>query len=263
MNNARIGIVGFGMVGRAVGAWFPKAAIYSPHSRADGLAAVNAAEIIFICAPSPYSPQTGYDLNPIISSAKKLTGRKIIVLKSTVLPGTTAALQRRFPKHTWLFNPEFLRDKTAAQDFRQPDRQIIGLARHTVAHRRAAQRIFRLLPRAPYQAVTTATEAELIKLFANAFLATKVVFSNMIYDVSRRLGADYSAVKEGIGHDPRITTSMMKVLLDGYRGYSGKCFPKDMGALIWYGRHKRRRFKLLETADAINWNLLTKSQRKR
>lgn len=263
MNNARIGIVGFGMVGRAVGAWFTKAAIYSPHSRADGLEAVNGAEIIFICAPSPYSAKHGYNMEAILSSTKKLTGQKIIVLKSTVLPGTTVALQRRFPKHTWLFNPEFLRDKTAAQDFRKPDRQVIGLASHTAVHRRAAKRVMRLLPRAPYEAVTTATEAELIKLFANAFLATKVVFANMVYDVSRRVGADYEAVKLGIGRDPRITTSMMKVLLDGYRGYSGKCFPKDMGALIWYGRHKRRRFKLLETVDTINWRLLPKSQRKR
>lgn len=263
MNNARVGIVGFGMVGRAVRSWFPKAAVYSPHSYPGGLTAVNAGQVVFICAPSPYSPKSGYDMSMILASTKKLTGRKIVVLKSTVLPGTTTALQKRFPQHTWLFNPEFLRDKTAAEDFRKADRQIIGLAKNTAAHRRAARRVMRLLPRAPYQAFTTSTEAELIKEFANAFLATKVVFSNMMYDLSQRLGADYDQVRLGVGHDPRITTSMMKVLLDGYRGYSGKCFPKDMGAMIWYGKKTKHRLPLLEVADRINWNLLSKRYRRR
>jgi len=85
----------------------------------------------------------------------------------------------------------------------------------------------------------------------------------MVYDLCKRLNADYEAVKEGIGRDPRISTSMMKVLQDGYRGYSGKCFPKDMGALIWYGKKMKQRFPLLEVADALNWKQLPKRHRHR
>ncbi|MFH0829076.1 MAG: hypothetical protein V1907_02760 [Candidatus Kerfeldbacteria bacterium] len=263
MKKPKIGIVGYGMVGRAVHAWFTRAAIYSPRQFPDGMEKVNRADIVFLTVPTPYHPKTGYDVRMVNDATRKITGRKIIVLKSTVLPGTTAALQRKFPKHTWLFNPEFLRDKTAVQDFLKPDRQIIGLARNSSRHRRAARFVMKLLPRTPYDAFTTTTEAEIIKLGANCFLATKVVFANMVYELCKRLNADYDAVKEGIGRDPRITTSMMKVLQDGYRGYSGKCFPKDMGALVWYGKKTKHRFPLLEIADATNWKLLPKRQRHR
>lgn len=263
MKQPMIGIIGYGMVGGAVGAWFKRAAKYDLKKFPNGLAAVNASDIVFICVPSPYSAKTGYDFRAIEQSAKRLTGRKIVVLKSTVLPGKTIELQKKYPQHTWLFNPEFLRDKTATWDFLHADRQIVGMAKQTAKHRAAAKLVMKLLPPAPYQAITTSTEAELIKEFANAFLATKVVFSNMMFDVAKRVGADYEQVKLGVGNDPRITTSMMKVLLDGYRGYSGKCFPKDMGAMIWWGKKTKHRLPLLEIADAINWKLLPKQHRKR
>lgn len=258
-----IGIIGYGMVGGAVGAWFTKAKVFDPKKYPDGLPLVNDCSIVFVCVPTPYKKSTGYDYRAIDLSAKRLTGKKIVVLKSTVLPGKTAELQKKFPQHTWLFNPEFLRDKTAVKDFLHPDRQIIGVAKNTAKHRAAAKLAMKLLPKAPYQAITTSTEAETIKLAANSFLATKVVFANMIYDLCRLTGADYEQVKLGVGKDPRITTSMMKVVLDGYRGYSGKCFPKDVGALIRFGQMKKHRLTLLEVADATNWKLLPKSQRHR
>lgn len=263
MKPPKVGIVGYGMVGHAVGAKFKQAAKFDPKKFPNGWTAVDVCSIVYICVPTPYKKSTGYDYRAIDATAKRLTGRKIVVLKSTVLPGKTAELQRRSPQHTWLFNPEFLRDKTAIQDFLKPDRQIVGTAKNTVRHRVAAQLVMELLPKAPYQAVTTATEAELIKLSANAFLATKVVFANMVYDICRYVGADYEAVKQGIGRDPRITTSMMTVVMDGYRGYSGKCFPKDVGALIRYGQMEKHRLRLLEAADAINWKMLPKKQRHR
>lgn len=258
-----IGIIGYGMVGGAVGAWFTKAKVFDRSKYPDGLAAVNQCEIVFICVPTPYKKATGYDYRAIEVTAKRLTGKKIVVLKSTVLPGKTAELQKKFPQHTWLFNPEFLRDKTAVEDFLKSDRQIVGMAKKTAKHLAAAKLVMKLLPKAPYQAITTSTEAELIKEFANAFLATKVVFANMMYDVAKQLGADYEQVRQGVGHDPRITLSMTKVLMDGYRGYSGKCFPKDMGAMVRFGEMTKHRLPLLEIADAINWKLLPKAQRKR
>ncbi len=259
----KIGIIGFGMVGGAVGAWFRRAKIFDRSKYPDGLSAVNNCGIVFICVPTPYKKSAGYDYRAIDLSARRLTGKKIVVLKSTVLPGKTAELQKRFPQHTWLFNPEFLRDKTAVQDFLHADRQIVGMAAKTARHRAAARLVMKLLPKAPYQAITTSTEAELVKIFANAFLATKVVFANMMYDVADRLGADYEQVRLGVGKDPRITTSMMKVYMDGFRGFSGKCFPKDMGAIIRYGQMTRHRLPLLEVADATNWKLLPKKQRHR
>jgi len=263
MSKHTVGIIGYGMVGGAVGAWFKRAAKYDPQKFPNGWSEVDACPIVFICVPSPYKKSTGYDYRAIESTAKRLSGRKIVVLKSTVLPGKTAELQKKFPQHLWFFNPEFLRDKTAVEDFLKADRQIVGVAKKTDRHYAAARRVMKLLPSAPYQAITTSTEAELIKEFANAFLATKVVFANMMYEVSQRLRADYDQVRRGVGNDPRITTSMMNVIQDGYRGYSGKCFPKDMGAMIWWGKRTKHRLPLLEVADAINWKLLPKKQRKR
>ncbi len=263
MKNPLIGIIGYGMVGGAVGAWFKKAKKYDLKKFPNSWAEVDDCEIVFICVPTPYKKSTGYDYRAIESTAKRLTGRKIVVLKSTVLPGKTAELQKKFPQHTWLFNPEFLRDKSATKDFLKPDRQIVGMGKNTTKHRVAAQVVMELLPKALYQAITTSTEAELIKIFANAFLATKVVFANMMYDVAKQTGSDYEQVKLGVGNDPRITTSMMNVVLDGYRGYSGKCFPKDMGAMIRFGKMTKRRLPLLEIADALNWRLLSKTQRRR
>ncbi len=263
MKKPKVGIIGYGMVGGAVGAHFKYAAKYDPQKFPQGWPAVDVSDIVFICVPTPYNKSAGYDYRAIESSAKRLTGNKIVVLKSTVLPGKTAALQKRYPQHTWLFNPEFLRDKSAVQDFLKPDRQVVGVAKKTAKHKAAARLVMKLLPPAAYQAITTSTEAELIKVFANTFGATKVVFFNMIYDVVKKLGADYEQVRLGVGSDPRITTSWTKVMSDGYRGFSGKCFPKDMGALIRYGQLKKHRLPLLETADAINWKLLPKSQRQR
>lgn len=263
MKKPSIGIIGYGMVGGAVGAWFKHANVFDLKKAPHGMPRVNASEIVFICVPTPYKKSTGYDFRAIDQSARRLTGKKIVVLKSTVLPGVTAALQKKYPQHVWLFNPEFLQDKTAVKDFLKPDRQIIGVARNTPKHRAAARQLLKLLPPAPYQAITTSVEAELIKLFANSFLAMKVVFANMVYDVAQMNGANYEQVKLGIGHDPRITTSMMKIWMDGFRGYSGKCLPKDVGAMISYGRIKKHRLPLLEVVDGINWKLLPKSQRKR
>ncbi len=259
----QVGIIGYGMVGGAVGAWFKTAKKYDLTKFPNGWNDVDACDIVFICVPTPYKKSTGYDYRAIEQTAKRLSGKKIVVLKSTVLPGKTAELQKKFPLHTWLFNPEFLRDKSAVQDFLKPDRQIVGMAKITAKHAAAAKLVMKLLPPAPYQAVTTSTEAELIKEFANAFLATKVVFANMMYDLAKQTGADYEQVRLGVGNDPRITTSMMKVVQDGYRGYSGKCFPKDMGAMIRFGEMTKKRLPLLEIADLINWKLLPKKYRKR
>lgn len=261
--NKNIGIIGLGMVGGAVNAWFTRATKYDLKKFPDGLSAVNKAEIVFICVPTPYSRKTGYNLQAVERAAQSLTGQKIVVLKSTVLPGTTTQFQKKYPQHTWLFHPEFLRDKSAVQDFLKADRQIIGMAKKTARHRAAAKRLMQLLPRAAYSAIVSSTEAELIKQFANAFGASKVVFANMMYDVCRLIGADYDQVRQGLGNDPRITGSWLNVWYEGYRGYSGKCFPKDMAAMMWWGKKKRHPLPLLELADSINWKMLPKSRRQR
>ena len=109
----------------------------------------------------------------------------------------------------------------------------------------------------------TSNEAELTKLFSNSFFAMKVIFANTMYDVTRKNKADYDIVRQGVGRDPRIGTSVMNIWQDGFRGFSGKCIPKDIGALVWWGRHHGPAMPLLEVVDQVNRGLVPKAQRHR
>ena len=143
---------------------------------------------------------------------------KIIVIKSTVLPGTTFKLQEKYIQHRFLFNPEFLTEKNAFDDLMKPDRQILG---YTPQSKKTAEDILRILPRADFEKVMLATEAEMVKYFGNTFLATKVVFANQIYDLCEKLGINYEMVRKAAAADKRIGETHFDVWHEGYRGYQG------------------------------------------
>lgn len=194
----------------------------------------NEADIIFIAVPSPSRADGSVEINPVISALARLKSRKTAVIKSTVPPGTTERLQKRFPYLKILFNPEFLTEKNAWNDFLKPDRQIVGFTRKS---RAVSSKVFALLPAPPFSALArkykfTATEAELIKYAANVYLARRVVFANVIADVAAKLGADYENVRRGLAADKRIGDSHLDVCYHGYRGFGGYCFPKDARAFL-------------------------------
>lgn len=254
----RVGIVGIGYVGGVVKAWFLRRSVdlflYDKFKNIGSLKEIDhEARIVFLSVPTPYHKGKGYDdsaLQEVISGLKR---PKIIVIKSTVLPGSTETFQKKYPRHSILFNPEFLVAKTAEQDFIKPHRQIIGF---TQKSRRLAKRILALLPKAPVTRIMPSTEAELVKYFGNAFLATKVIFGNQMYDICKKLGINYTQVKEAAAHDPRIGPSHLNVLFEGYRGYSGNCFPKDVKSLIDFSKFLGLSLKLLQDVDSINEMLL-------
>lgn len=229
---ATIGIVGHGVVGGALAAWFASRGIapaaYDPPKRIGARAEIDAADIVFICVPTPYAPG-GIDHAQVNAAIAELPGEKLIVIKSTVPPGTTDALQSRFPQHRFAFSPEFLREAHAVEDMARPDRQIVGV---TARSRGDAERLLALLPPAPFVRVCAAREAELAKYAANSFLAIKVSFANEIHDLCARLGIGYDAVRAIVGADARIGDSHLDALADGYRGYGGTCLPKDSMALL-------------------------------
>ena len=109
-----------------------------------------------------------------------------------------------------------------------------------------------MLPSAPYKKILPAAAAELVKYAINTFYATKVVFGNMLYDLACSLGADYSQVKEAFVSDKRIADSHFDVFAGGYRGYGGKCLPKDLLALVELGKKKGVDVGLLEKVDEMN-----------
>ena len=262
--NPKIGIIGIGYVGGAVRNWFQKQKyplfLYDKYKKIGSIEEVNKADIIFICVPTPYHKKSGYNDSVVLESIKKLYGSKIIVIKSTILPGSTEKFQNKFTQHKILFNPEFLVAKTAKKDFLNPKRQIIGFTKKS---KKVARKILTILPKTPYQRMISSSEAEMVKYFGNAFLATKVIFANQIYDLCQKLKIDYDVVKEIASQDPRIGPSHLEIFHDGYRGYGGCCFPKDVKSLLQLAKKQKVDLKLLKMIDKINNNLICSHKKSR
>jgi UDPglucose 6-dehydrogenase len=142
-----------------------------------------------------------------------------------------------------------LREATAYEDFVRPDRQIVGC---TYASLGDANRVLAMLPNAPFERVCPAAEAEMAKYVANAFLAVKVSYANEIYDLCKRLHIDYGSVKDVVAADERIGGSHLDVLDSGYRGYAGKCLPKDAKALLDLAQSSGVNLNVLRAADLAN-----------
>lgn len=260
----KVGVMGVGFVGGSVRNWFEKGRLknrvqlflYDKFKKLGSLEEVNKADIIFVCVPTPYGKK-GFDLSFVEEALASIPDGKVVVIKSTVLPFTTETLQLKYPKKTILFNPEFLRAKTAKQDFLKPDRQIVGYATGRGAERRLAYQVLDILPKAPkgQNEVVRAREAEMIKYFSNTFLSVRVIFANQLYDICKRADIMYDVVKRIVGYDPRIGTSHFDVMDEGYRGYGGACLPKDTRAMIQFAKQLGLNPKLLKACEEINKQL--------
>lgn len=251
VRNLKIGIIGLGMVGEPIRRWFQEKRglkrgtdlfCYDTDPKRRYYDDINRADVIFVAVPTPPNPDGSCNISIVESVVSSLKEEKIVVIKSTVPPGTTENLQNKFLQHKFLFNPEFLTESQAWEDFLKPIRQIVG---YTEKSRDAALSVLNLLPVSFYQSPWisstyavrghTATEAEVIKYASNVFGAIKVSFGNMIYDVcdglsSGEVAANYENVKDALGADPRIGPAWLDVQHGSYRGFGGYCFPKDLNA---------------------------------
>lgn len=263
INPAKLGIIGYGIVGQALAYGFSQPDIkdkyeiryFDKFKDTESLEeVVTKSEFIFICLPTPMKEdESGIDLTIIeemVAEIAKLTNGtdKIIVIKSTVVPGTTASLEKKHPKTNFAFNPEFLTEANYLEDFLNADRNIVG-ANNDLISRRVVS-LYR--QRFPLTKIfqTDTTTAEMVKYMANAFLATKVIFANEMFDICQSLGIKYEEVKKLVVADHRIYDSHLDVTTA--RGFGGKCFPKDAVALIGRAKELKVDPKLLETAWSIN-----------
>lgn len=194
--------------------------------------------IVFIAVPTPTTEQ-GFDDSFVRSVLPLIKKGSIAVIKSTLLPGTTKALQADFPDILLLHSPEFLAERTAAHDAAHPNRNIVGIPDGTELYQNAANRVLSVLPGSPYQKVMDSTDAEMVKYAGNCFLYTKVVFMNLLFDVIAKQNGDFTAVREALVHDPRIGESHTNPIhTSGHdydsstvkRGAGGHCFIKDFEA---------------------------------
>lgn len=216
------------------------------------------AEVLFVAVPTPfYLDGQGFDDSFLRIALNMIPGTdKTVVLKSTLPPGTTDRLQALYPQHRILVNPEFLTESRVDHDMQRPNRQILG---YTEQSRGEAERVLALLPRAGFEKIVPAIVAETVKCAGNSFYATKVAFANQLYDLCQKMGVDYDAVKECITPEPWMGEMHWTVAHKGYRGYGGKCLPKDIRMTIQAADAHGVDMPLLKTAEKYN-NELIQSQ---
>jgi UDPglucose 6-dehydrogenase len=224
----------------------------------DLASAVKGADVVFIAVGTPSRRGDGHaDLSYVYSAAKEIAAAighyTVIVNKSTVPVGTGDEVEKiiRESKPRAEFavvsNPEFLREGAAINDFKRPDRIVIGA--EDARAREVMSEVYRpLYLNASPLLFTTRRTAEIIKYAANAFLATKITFINEIADLCEQVGGDVQDVARGIGLDNRIGAKF----LHAGPGYGGSCFPKDTVALIKTAQDAGTPAKIVEAVASAN-----------
>lgn len=193
----------------------------------------------FLCLPTPMKKSGECDLSIVKECLTQLSvvveyyDKKdfIVIIKSTIPPGTTEKLNQEFPHIHIAFNPEFLTEANAIEDYKNQNRIIIGADRPYSS--RVKQIFAKAFPKVPI-IKTSSTIAETIKYVTNTFLAMKVSYANEIYQLCEKLGVDYDKVIEYARYDDRLGNSHWAVPgPDGDFGFGGHCFPKDIAALSY------------------------------
>jgi UDPglucose 6-dehydrogenase len=266
MNN--IGIIGKGFVGTAVALGFSAATgsnfnvlIYDkdPDKSINNFDEVlETSDFLFISVPTPSNPNGTIcldiletcleEIDQFLSSSKN---NPIILIRSTVIPGTTYQLQQNFPKLNLVFNPEFLTERSANFDFISQTRYILG------GKPDLTSKVANLYKKRFGEYITVIetdfATAELIKYMCNTFFATKVSFLNEMYQLAENLNLDWDKAVEGFVSDGRVGHSHVNVPgHDGKLGFGGSCFPKDIQALIHYGNSQNINLNVLKGAWSTN-----------
>ncbi len=225
---------------------------------ADLAGPVGEAEVVFIGVGTPTRRGDGHaDLSYVYGAAREIAAAlkrfTVVVTKSTVPVGTGDEVERIIretnPEAEFAVasNPEFLREGAAIEDFKRPDRIVVGIEDERA--RGPMEQVYRplYLNKAPVL-FTRRRTSELIKYAANAFLAMKITFINEVADLCEKVGADVQEVSRGIGLDNRIGGKF----LHAGPGYGGSCFPKDTLALVKTAQDYDSPLRLIETTVAVN-----------
>jgi UDPglucose 6-dehydrogenase len=220
--------------------------------------AVRDVQAVFIAVGTPSRRGDGHaDLSFVYQAARDIAagieGFTVVVTKSTVPVGTGDEVERLIRDArpgvdvAVVSNPEFLREGAAIQDFKRPDRIVIGVEdpRAEAVMKEVYRPLY--LNQAPFL-ITSRRSSEMTKYAANAFLATKITFINEIADLCEQAGANVQDVARGIGLDNRIGSKF----LHAGPGYGGSCFPKDTQALIKTGQDYGSPMRIVETVCAVN-----------
>jgi UDPglucose 6-dehydrogenase len=234
-----IGIIGQGFVGNAIYQKFKnyydiktfdiKGIMHCTSNKQDTM----SCGIVFVCLPTPMNKNGSCHIDIVekaVADISDLNKDNIVVIKSTVPPGTVAKWNKKYNNIDIIFNPEFLTEANAISDFENQTRIILGGPRKSTTKLKTVYS--KVFPKATI-VKTDSTYAEMVKYVTNSFLATKVSFANEMYEICNKLDVDYDKIIEYATYDKRLGKSHWSVPgPDGDLGYGGHCFPKDVKALI-------------------------------
>ncbi len=250
-----IGIVGLGVVGSAIRHGFTKLGhdvkVHDINIDTE-LHAIGDTEIVFVCVPTPQLESGRADTEIVKEVVRDIVDKTeytgIVAIKSTVEPGTTEGLINEYPEHDICFVPEFLRARCSIVDFvENHELCIIGTHDERIydvvagAHGHYPGHFFRLSP----------TEAEIAKYFCNTYNAMLITFANVFYEICKKAGADYTAIKAAVTKRDVIGDHYLDCN-DNLRGFGGACLPKDTHAIAALAEHMNLDFDLLRAIVSDN-----------
>ena len=269
-NKHKIGIIGLGFVGTAIYEYFNSIVdtkVYDINKKDISVESLNLLlddRILFLCLPTPMKKTGECDISIIESVLKDLNNiskpqdSTIVVIKSTIPPGTTNSFIKKYSNLSICFNPEFLTEANFVEDFKNQDRIILGSDDKNLLDRVHLLYEFGF----PNTKIihTNPIEAEMVKYVANTFLATKVSFANEIHSICNFLNIDYNNVIEIAQIDRRLGDSHWKVPgPDGKKGFGGSCFPKDINALIYFCKKNNISIETINAKMEIQFRISTRA----
>ena len=239
MKKFKVGVIGNGFVGEAISFAFSSVSdlyVYDtdPLKSLDDLESVHNCDFVFICVPTPMFEDGSQDMSYVESTFEKATNKPVYILKSTVLPGTTEELSKKYSNIKIIFSPEFLTEKNSKNDIMNPSRIILGGKLNLIE---SVKKIYELQFSSEKIILTDSKTAELTKYMNNTFFATKVSIMNEFKLLCDKIGANWEEALKGFVSDGRIGDSHFNVPgHDGKLGYGGTCFPKDVNALLYFSK---------------------------
>lgn len=234
----KIAIIGHGYVGKAVEYGFNTKkndlTLIDPALYGNSVDDIRECDFAFVCVPTPFGDNGNIDASIVVDVTKKLLEKTeaIVVIKSTVIPSIVKELSDTYRRV--IYNPEFLTEANALQDFVNPPMHIFGgVSNYTQKLEDLYLRYSRCKPAPVFH--MSAQDAAFVKYGINSFLATKVMWFNQYKELIDSHGADYDNIINAVGTDSRISHSHTQVPgPDGRGGFGGACFPKDTNALSAY-----------------------------
>jgi nucleotide sugar dehydrogenase len=239
MKKFKVGVIGNGFVGEAISFAFSSVSdmhVYDtdPLKSLDDLESVHSCDFVFICVPTPMFHDGSQDLSYVEDVFEKATSKPVYILKSTVLPGTTEGLSKKYSNIKIIFSPEFLTERSAKLDMLTQSRIILG---GELSLTEKAKTLFNERFKIKNIIQTDSKTAELTKYMNNTFFATKVSIMNEFKLLCDKIGANWEDALKGFVSDGRIGDSHLNVPgHDGKLGYGGTCFPKDVNALLSFSK---------------------------